>query len=126
MSGAKKILVVDDEEEIRELLEFFFELDGYDVVTASSGNRGFACFQEQKFDLIVSDIRMADGTGVDLLKKIKKAGDQGTRVVFLTGYADITVEDGIAMGAYRVLPKPIKSEELLSVVRDALCQEKTA
>ncbi len=71
MDTKTRILVVDDEELIVELLESYLERKGFEIFTASSGFKAFAILKENpQIDLVISDIRMADGTGVELLEKI--------------------------------------------------------
>jgi DNA-binding NtrC family response regulator len=115
-----KILIVDDEEEIRELLEVFFEMDGYDVATAENGLIAYEILQKGGIDIVVSDLRMPEASGIDLLKSVELDNNIDVPIVLLTAYTDLSKEDAFELGAFDVLRKPIKSDQLLGVVRSIL------
>ncbi len=122
-----KILVVDDELSMREFLKILLEKEGFTIVTASNGKEAIHALDKKTFDLIVSDIRMPDLDGLELLEHIKTSALQ-TPVVLITAFA--SPEDAVlAMknGAYDYITKPFKVEEILSVIRAALgSSEKSA
>jgi two-component system response regulator PilR (NtrC family) len=116
---AKTILVVDDEFSVRESLEKVLSKAGYITFAADSGNEALAVLSEQKIDLVLSDLKMPDGDGVELLKKIKK-NYPDIEVILLTGYG--TVENAVeAMreGAYDFITKPPKKAIILTAVERA-------
>src|SRR5512145_1726580 len=97
---AKTILIVDDEFSVRESLEKVLSKAGYVTLAADSGNEALAVLSKEKIDLVLSDLKMPDGDGVELLKSIKK-NYPDIEVILLTGYG--TVENAVeAMreGAY--------------------------
>lgn len=120
MKTLKKILIVDDEEEILELLKTIFLTRDYEVTGAESGNRAFEVFKDQEFDVVLSDVRMQNGTGIELLKKIKGSDKSCSPVVLLTGYSDVSKADSVALAAHTVLNKPIDVEVLLDAVSEAM------
>ncbi len=71
MSAGARILIVDDEASIRDMLAFFFHKRGFEAMTASSFTEGVAAAARFSPDLVLSDIKMPDGNGLDLLRKVK-------------------------------------------------------
>ncbi|MBU2538342.1 MAG: sigma-54 dependent transcriptional regulator [Proteobacteria bacterium] len=121
------ILVVDDEPSMREFLKILLDKKGYSIQTAASGAEALTLLQHHPFDLIISDIRMPDLSGLALLENIKQQ-DLSIPVVLITAYA--SPEDAVlAMknGAYDYITKPFKVDDILSVIKAALGsrQEKT-
>jgi DNA-binding NtrC family response regulator len=115
-----KILIVDDEKNIREGLAAALELDGHEVVTAALGDEGWRRFQKGDIDLVITDLRMAGLTGEELLKRII-AETPGVPVIMLTGHG--TVETAVAAmrnGAYDFLTKPVNLDRLSLLVKRAL------
>src|SRR5690554_5244887 len=115
-----KILVIDDEIEICLILEKFLTKKGFIVVTAHTGNDGLTKIKNDTFDLIISDFRLPDFTGLDLLKEIK-AIRQGNKVIIITGYSDIRMAvEVIKYGAIDYITKPLYPEELLSLINQSI------
>jgi len=115
-----KILIVDDEPSMREFLTILLEKQGHAVQSAASGAEALSLLQGPHSDLIISDIRMPDLSGLSLLEKIKNLG-LPVPVVLITAYA--SPEDAVlAMknGAYDYVTKPFKVEEIIRVVNSAL------
>src|SRR4030095_1662054 len=100
MPTAARILIVDDERSIRELLEIFLRKEGYEVQTASSVSNALSVIKSTEFDLIVSDIRMPDMTGVDFLRTVRTNGFNG-QFIPLTAFAsaDAAIQ-ALKMGAF--------------------------
>jgi two-component system response regulator PilR (NtrC family) len=121
MSKRAKILIVDDERSIRELLEIFLKKEGFDYATASSGEEGLAKSGTADFDLIISDIKMADMTGIDLLRQVRANGFTG-QFILLTAFASAeTAIQALKMGAFDYILKTENFiEELKLVVFSAL------
>lgn len=114
------VLVVDDEEILREVLEFEFQRRGYRVLTAASGNEAFAIVCEQAVDVVVSDVRMPDGSGVDLLRRLKERDVRLPVIIFVTAYSDLTTAQAYDMGVEAVLAKPFDAKLLLAAVARSL------
>jgi DNA-binding NtrC family response regulator len=115
-----KLLIVDDEKNIREGLAAALELDGYEVVVAADGDEGWKRFQKGDVDLVVTDLRMPGISGEELLKRIGME-TPGVPVLVLTGHG--TVENAVeAMrnGAYDFLTKPVNLDRLSLLVKRAL------
>ncbi len=122
MSGKKaaRILVVDDEKSMREFLEIMLSQEGYDVTLAESGSKACQILDKHGFDLVITDIRMKDVDGIDVLKK-SRAVQPGTRVVLISAFATAeTAVEAMKEGAYDYIPKPFKVNEFKAIVEEAL------
>ncbi len=120
MSRRPRILLVDDEPNIVEILEIMLRDEGLEVLKASSAREALAHLAESEFDIVISDIRMPDMSGVELLKEAKQITPE-TSFVLITAYASTeTAIDALQHGACDYLTKPFKMEELLSIVRHSL------
>ena len=107
------ILVVDDEPILRELLEEEFIDLGYQVLTSSGGNEAFELVQSNpKIDIVLTDMRMPDGDGVELLKKVKNSNIDSPAIILLSGFSDISEPEVFAEGAEGVFSKPPNMEML--------------
>jgi DNA-binding response OmpR family regulator len=118
------ILVVDDEPDIRELVQLNLELDGHRVITAANGNEALAVLEGELPDVMLLDLNMPELDGWAVLQRIKDAGDTDVSripVLMLTAYdtADNRVRGGIE-GAIRYLTKPFSPVTLREEIRDAL------
>ncbi len=114
------LLIVDDEVDLREVLAFSFKRAGFKVLEASNGVEAFEIVKSQKVDLVVSDIQMPGGNGVELLDNIRTKHHELPVLLFLTGFADITVEDAYNKGAEALFSKPFDFKVILSTVLHAL------
>src|ERR671927_125337 len=122
MAGSSKgtVLVVDDEEIMREILEAVLTRDGYQVKLAASGAEGLELARAQPFDAALVDIMMPGLDGIATLDELKRI-DEDLAVVIITAYGSI--ESAIAAmksGAFDYITKPFKNEEVLVVVRNAM------
>jgi two-component system response regulator PilR (NtrC family) len=118
-----RILVIDDESSMRQLLEIALGKEGYRITAADSGHKAEELLEKEAFDLIVSDIRMPDMSGVEVLRHVKKVSPE-TPVIMITAYASTeTAVEALRLGAYDYITKPFKIEELKNTIRHAL--EKT-
>lgn len=116
-----KILVVDDEEDIRQLLTELLTSEGYTVYSAENGAEGFDQFRNTSPDLVITDVKMPVRNGLDLLKDIRSTGTD-VDVIVLTGHSDEkTAIDCLHCGAYDYLLKPLEElDVLLASVQRAL------
>lgn len=116
----KKILVIDDELDICMLLKRFLTKKEFLVETAQSGRKGLQLLEDFEPDLVMTDFRLGDSTGTDLLVTIKSRSPQ-IPVLVITGYSDI--KDAVSvmkLGAYDYITKPLFPEEILVTVNKAL------
>lgn len=116
----KVILIVDDEEALREGLGKVLEDEGYTVIAAESGERALTILHNQKVDLILTDIRMPGMSGLDLLKKVREINNK-LGVIILTGYGEIeSYIEAMNFGAMEYVSKPFKMNELKFIVNKIL------
>jgi DNA-binding NtrC family response regulator len=114
-----KILAIDDEKNIRHLISNEFSIEGFEVVTAASGEDGLKLLDNQKFDVVLLDIKLPKMNGIETLKQIRKKSS-ATEVIMITGYGDIrSAVESIKLGARDYITKPFKLDELLVLVRQA-------
>lgn len=114
------ILVVDDERSMRDFLKILLEKEGHLIHTADNAKHGFEVFQEKQPHLVVSDIRMPQGSGFDLLESIKSHSPE-TPVILITAFA--APDDAVlAMknGAFDYISKPFNVDEIKSVINSAI------
>ena len=115
-----KILVVDDEDGIREVLRDELEYAGATVIEANSGNKGFDAFLKHHPDAVISDVRMPDGDGLGLLKRIRLHHPSVPKVFMVSAFSDLTSETAKKLGAEMLFPKPFELEHLVNCVALAL------
>ncbi len=115
------ILIVDDEESIRITFEMFLKREGYGrISTAATMEEALIAVNEEKFDLIISDIVLQGACGTDLLRHIQKTGVQ-CPVVMITGFPNLeSAAEAVRYGAFDYISKPVNKETLLRFVRQAL------
>jgi len=114
------ILVVDDEESMREMLEYLLTKQGYAVTCAASGKKAIALIDETRFDLLICDIRLGDITGLDVLRA-SKAKHPETVVIMISAYVTTEVAvEAMNDGAYDYVPKPFDNDELKATIANAL------
>jgi DNA-binding response OmpR family regulator len=106
MARAARVLLVDDEEELRELISFELQDAGYEVVEAGCGNDAMTLLKTESYDFVISDIRMPRGDGVSLLKWIVSELASRPKVFLMTGFAEVTREQVVELGAEDLLEKP--------------------
>ncbi|NGX42717.1 MAG: Transcriptional regulatory protein ZraR [Chlamydiae bacterium] len=120
----EKILVIDDEELIRDFIAETLRRDNFEVATAENGKRGIALFKEKSFDMVFTDMKMPDLTGIDVLKKIKEISP-GTIVVVVTAYGSIeNAVEAMRLGAFNYLIKPFSPDTIEAVVGKATEHQK--
>lgn len=119
MKSNVTILVVDDEEMMRDLLEKILSREGYNIITACDGVDALSKLSEQKVDIVISDMKMPNMNGFELLKHIKN-DYEGVGIIIMTAYGDTyTVKDALLLGADEYITKPFKSYEISLVVERA-------
>lgn len=119
--AGKVILVVDDEHDLRDIVASEFEFMGAKVFQAENITVAQDHLSKNKIDLIVSDIRMPGGTGIDLLDKVKAHDVAFPPVLLITGFADITTEDAYGKGAEALINKPFKLDDLIQTAVRFTC-----
>ena len=109
---SKHILVVDDEESIRELLAEYLGNCGYEVTCAASGQEALSYYKSSRFDVVVSDLMMSPIDGMELLSEIKKI-DSEALFIMVTGYPSIdTALEAVKKGAKDYITKPFNIDDI--------------
>jgi two-component system response regulator PilR (NtrC family) len=116
----EKILIVDDEQSLREVLSIMLKRAGYTVTSASDGEEAIEFIHKEIFDLVITDLRMPKIDGMELLKAVKSVSPE-TVVLIITAFAtaDSAVE-AMKQGAYDYLTKPFQVDEVQLIIRNAL------
>lgn len=115
---SQKILIIDDEAPIRHALRDILEYENYTIIEAENAMEALSILQKEKFDTIISDIKMPNMDGIELLSKIQEICE--TPVIMITGHGDIdTAVETIKKGAYDYITKPLDLNRLLVSVRNA-------
>lgn len=115
-----RILVIDDEKSIRSTLQEILQYENYEVDLAASGPEGLELFQENKYDIVLCDIKMPEMDGIEVLEKIHEAGAD-TQVIMISGHGNIdTAVSAIKKGAYDFIEKPLDLNRMLITIRNAM------
>ncbi|MDB5131178.1 MAG: Transcriptional regulatory protein ZraR [Mucilaginibacter sp.] len=115
-----KLLIIDDEERLRSLLARILELEGYDVLVASTGKEGLKKLQHESIAVVISDVKLPDVNGIELTSQIK-AGWPATEIIVLTAFG--TINDGvkaIKSGAFDYITKGDDNEKIIPLVSKAM------
>jgi two-component system response regulator PilR (NtrC family) len=120
MAAKRSILVVDDDASMREFLELLLAKEGYAVTLAKNGRQALGQVKKKKYDLVLTDIRLGDITGLEVLKAVRKENSD-TTVIMISAYSttEIAVE-AMNEGAYDFVPKPFDNTELRATIAKAL------
>ncbi|TVQ46978.1 MAG: DNA-binding response regulator [Saprospirales bacterium] len=115
-----RILLVEDEDQLRELLQMNLEMENFEVVTAANGKKAFKIFNEQHFDLIILDIMLPDMDGLTICEQIRLRNSE-IPIIFLTA-KDAAAErvEGLKKGGDDYITKPFDLEELIIRIKNLL------
>ena len=117
---SSKILVVDDDTAFCVMLKTFLQKKGFEVTNAFNAQDADNALKEQSFDIVLTDIRLPDSDGLQILKKTKEAS-RDTQIILMTGYTDIkTAVNAMKAGAFDYVGKPINPDEILHTIQQAL------
>ncbi len=117
----RKLLIVDDVAHLREAIAYEFEDNGYAVLQADCGEAAIKVLKDNAVDLVLSDVRMPNGNGLELLDAIKKNNPNQPPVLFFSAYCDISEETAFASGIEWIFPKPFDLDEIKEVI-NSVCQ----
>ncbi|HOJ43631.1 MAG TPA: response regulator [Syntrophorhabdaceae bacterium] len=114
-----RILVVDDNAEIREIVKEYLTEDDCIIDGADNGKNALEKYLKNPFDIIITDLKMPEMSGIDLIKHIKQLNDV-TEFIIITGYASLdTAMEAIKLGAFDYIVKPFRIEELKVATKNA-------
>jgi response regulator RpfG family c-di-GMP phosphodiesterase len=121
-----RVLVVDDEKFIRDIIADFLGMEGYIVRTAEDGTSAVNELERARYDMVISDLKMPKMGGLDLLKEVARAHPD-TLTVIMTGFGTVeTAIDAMKRGAYDYILKPFKVEEIVHIVQRGLEKQRLA
>jgi YesN/AraC family two-component response regulator len=115
-----RVLVVDDEQVLRETIEMYLELEGAIVSHASDGLEAFELIQTKKYDIVLSDIRMPECSGVQLLEKIRASKLKTPPIVLMSAFTDISNTRAKELGARGMFLKPTDMKYLKELLVESL------
>lgn len=116
----KRILVVEDDEEMRSLLKDFFEEDGFEIDSVGNGSEAFRKIAREPFDLIITDIRMPGLTGLDILPGIRKLQPKVSIIVITAFGSEEIHRKALDRGATAYLEKPLLFNKLRTLVHEMI------
>ncbi len=120
-----RILVIDDESIVRMSCNRALSPEGYEVVSAQNGSEGLKILEEGQFDIVLTDLKMPDIDGIEVLRKIKEKWPE-TEVIIITGYQTVdTAVKSIKLGAFDYVEKPFTPDTLIAAVSDAMAHKRT-
>ena len=126
MQSQANILIIDDEETMRDSCRQTLSRDGNRVEVAEDGSKGLSLLRTESFDLVILDLKMPGLSGMEVLKKIKE-DDPEAMVIVITGYATVeSAVEAMKRGAYDFIPKPFTPDSLRVIVKRALDRRKLA
>ncbi len=115
-----RILIVDDEKRQRDILQMILESEGYETTAAANGRHALQAVANEAFDVVLTDLKMPDLTGIDVLQELMKS-QPSSCVILMTAHGSIdTAVEAMRKGAFDYLTKPLEKDELLMVLRRAL------
>jgi len=117
------ILIVDDDPDMRRLVVFDFKKSGFHILEASGGNEAFQIVKNNKVDLVLTDIRMPDGDGIELLEKMRSLKSPAPPVILVSAYSELPQTEAFDRGAAAVFPKPYDRKELMTKVLATIKQK---
>jgi DNA-binding NtrC family response regulator len=119
-----RILIIDDEPVLQDVLATLLRREGFQVVQATTAAEGLRCAEEQDLDLVLLDLMLPDRPGLEVLKELKRR-DSETVVVVITAYSSVeTAIAAMRQGAFHYIPKPFKNQEVVLTVRKGLEQRR--
>ncbi|GET29048.1 sigma-54-dependent Fis family transcriptional regulator [Prolixibacter sp. SD074] len=121
-----RLLIVDDDTSFCMLLQGFLKRKGFEADTAHDYQKASQSLAKNTYDLVLTDYRLPDGTGIDVLKESKKLAP-ATVVILITAYSDIRVAvEAVKLGAFEYVTKPVNSDELFHVIKEGLKKRETS
>jgi DNA-binding NtrC family response regulator len=126
MSDRLRILLIDDEEIVNKRLRPALEREGYEVESFMVGKDALASISAKDFDIVVTDMRIDEVNGLQVLEAARKKSPR-TQVVLITGYATMELaREALSKGAFEVIAKPFKPQDLRDAVTRATAAAKTS
>lgn len=120
---SKKILIVDDSEDTREMMTKLLELESFKVVTARDGNAGLDAASDEDPDMIITDINMPNMNGIEMIKRLRSLPNiKRVPIMAITAYGNGVAQEALDAGADRAATKPIQFGALVAEIREMLAR----
>lgn len=118
-----RILVIDDEPQVRTMLRELLEDESYEVVDASNGKEGLALYRKESIDLVITDLIMPEKEGIETIRELRKISPE-VKIIAISGGSRLLSNEFLtvakALGAQRILKKPIAFDELRKAIEELL------
>ena len=119
-----RVLIVDDEDIVRVSCQRILVPEGYEVMSAGSATEGFAMLADGPIDVVLTDLKMPDIDGIEVLRRVKEEWPD-TEVIVITGYQTInTAVQAIKLGAFDYIEKPFVPEDIVEVIEKAIAHRR--
>jgi len=120
---SKKILIVDDSEDTREMMTKLLELESFKVITARDGNTGLDAASDEQPDMIITDINMPNMNGIEMIKRLRSLPNvKHVPIMAITAYGNGVAQEALDAGADRATTKPIQFGALVAEIREMLAR----
>lgn len=120
-----RILIVDDDVQVRKLLQSLLDRAGYDVVVATDGKEGLDAYRQTPVDLIITDLIMPEKEGIEMILELRQESP-GVKIIAISGGARMAPENylrmAVSLGACRTFSKPVDRSALLTAVAELLAE----
>jgi len=121
MNGQKYIVIIDDDEQIREMLKQILAREGYGIFVAANGKEGMQIYREKQTDLVITDIIMPEKDGLETITELRKDFPE-VKIIAMSGGGSKGPESNLQaakrLGAVCTLTKPVRRKEMLSAVKE--------
>jgi two-component system response regulator AtoC len=115
-----KVLVIDDDELMIELVQFHLQAQGYSVTSAQTGEEGLKLVEGQHFDVALADLQLPDYDGIEVVKRIKEMAPE-TEIIMISGFGSVSkAVEAAKAGAFYFVEKPVEFEELMVLISKAV------
>lgn len=113
-----RVLIIDDDDGIRAMLQEILEIDDHEVMAAASGHEALKLLETHSYEVVFTDLGMPEMSGWELSQEIKKRSP-GTRVIMITGWGtQLDQQRAVESGIEKIIPKPVSCDEILKIVRE--------
>ena len=110
------ILVVDDEEQLKETVIMHLELEGFNVLSASNGVEALEVLKNSKVNFILSDIKMPEMDGMNLTKEVRRVYDKIPVILLVSGWRNYSEKDALEYGALGLIEKPFDMDKIIELI----------
>lgn len=120
MEVEKQILIVDDNKEICDVFKEWMEDEDFSADVSYSGNSAIKLLKKINYKVLITDVKMQDGSGIDILKYLQTVEEKPDLIIIMTGYSDFNEEEFKKMGATHFFKKPVDLETVTSMIETQL------